>query len=195
MNKLIRLPLSWRREDTTNFLFIRIGSETNKEWCLNLCLLREGLIDSLTKKDRVQAASVARLLTGPQKRGGAVAEPRCRCVSLPYGTRLLGYLLPEVLSRRRRRGQPPRRGSLSAQPQYGQVFRHSAADSQRAATHLGRGSPKTPWAVLMESLPSACSCNRTSMRRHCLSRADVAAAVAEHHNFCPSRAMLPSALL
>jgi hypothetical protein len=48
MNRLIRLLLTWRGENAADSLFIYISSETNKEWCLDLCLLRESLIDSLT---------------------------------------------------------------------------------------------------------------------------------------------------
>ena len=78
MNRLIRLPLSWRREDTPDSLFIRIGSETNKEWCLNLCLLREGLIDSLTIIDEEGSYKLRVLLDPSLARRSAVERSQSR---------------------------------------------------------------------------------------------------------------------
>jgi hypothetical protein len=48
VSRSIALPLTLRKEDRGDIVFVLIDPEANREWCLNLCLLREGLIESLT---------------------------------------------------------------------------------------------------------------------------------------------------
>jgi hypothetical protein len=48
VSRSIALPLTLRKEDPDDIVFVLIDPEVNREWCLNLCLLREGLIESLT---------------------------------------------------------------------------------------------------------------------------------------------------
>jgi hypothetical protein len=48
MSRSIELPLTVRKEDPDVSVFVLIDPEANREWCLGLCLLKEGLIESLT---------------------------------------------------------------------------------------------------------------------------------------------------
>jgi hypothetical protein len=79
VNKNLRLPISieLRRHPGQNVLLLSLRHEALRDWCLGLCLLKEGLIESLTvAEEHGKAAVKIQVLAKPKIPGRANANLR-----------------------------------------------------------------------------------------------------------------------
>jgi hypothetical protein len=95
MNKSLRLPVdiqvrSYPGQSVLNLSFRR---EALRDWCLGLCLLKEGLIDSLTvAEERGEDTVEIRVLAKPKIPGRANASLRSNRAQLEIPRTSLEYL-------------------------------------------------------------------------------------------------------
>lgn len=95
MNKSLRLPvdIQVRRYPGQSVLNLSFRREALRDWCLGLCLLKEGLIDSLTvAEERGEDTVEIQVLAKPKIPGRANASLRSNRTQLEIPRTSLEYL-------------------------------------------------------------------------------------------------------